>query len=395
MLFTLVIFLLVLSVLVLIHELGHFLVAKKLGIKVEEFGYGFPPRMWSIKKGETTYSINWLPIGGFVKLYGEDEAGAGRIGKTEEVKPSKGLLKRAFFARPAWQRASVVIAGVVMNIALAAVIFYGFFALTGFRVTVPLLKDFNFSSVNQTVVPQGVFISAIEKGSPADTSGMKAFSQVVSINNNKIENTEEFLRVIKQNEGKEISMTLYNTREAKEYQVAVTPRVPQNENQGALGVGISYIPIKTAVLEYQNLGQKLFSGVAFTYDMTVYTLDMFGKLINDAISRQNIAPVANNVSGPIGIFAVVGEATSAPGILEKTMGILFIAGLLSVSLAIMNVLPIPALDGGRLFFIVVEMLTGKKLAQKHEALIHTIGFILLVGLIILITVHDIDRFILK
>jgi regulator of sigma E protease len=123
MIVTALVFLLILSILVLIHEFGHFLVAKKFGIRVEEFGYGFPPRVWGKKIGETLYSINLLPIGGFVKLYGEDEAGAGRIGKGKHpVESAKKDLHRAFFARPAWQRALVVVAGVLMNVALAVVI---------------------------------------------------------------------------------------------------------------------------------------------------------------------------------------------------------------------------------------------------------------------------------
>src|SRR3982751_1656936 len=127
MIISLLVFIAILSVLVVIHELGHFLVAKKLGIKVEEFGFGFPPRAFGIKRGETIYSINWLPIGGFVKLYGEDEAGGGKINlqaKGSEVRGEGKEINRAFFAKPAWQRALVIVAGVVMNAVLAVVIYY-------------------------------------------------------------------------------------------------------------------------------------------------------------------------------------------------------------------------------------------------------------------------------
>jgi len=131
---TLLIFLLILSVLVLIHELGHFIVAKKLGIKVEEFGFGFPPKLFSIKRGETLYSVNALPIGGFVKLYGEDEAGGGRLkipNSKSQIPNGKEELKRAFYARSTGQRAEVVVAGVVMNVFLAAALFYIFFNSPG------------------------------------------------------------------------------------------------------------------------------------------------------------------------------------------------------------------------------------------------------------------------
>jgi regulator of sigma E protease len=129
------VFIVILSILVIIHELGHYLVAKKLGIKVEEFGFGFPPKVWGKKIGETLYTLNLLPIGGFVKLFGEDDAGGGRVGVSDNqqltTKNNKDV-KRAFFARPVWQRAAVVVAGVVMNIQLAAVIYYDFLGLSGF-----------------------------------------------------------------------------------------------------------------------------------------------------------------------------------------------------------------------------------------------------------------------
>ena len=131
MLITALIFLLILSLLVLIHEAGHFFVAKKLGIKVEEFGFGLPPRAFGIKKGETMYSINWLPIGGFVKLYGEDEAGSGKISVKQQA--LKGDEKRAFFNRSVGQRAAVVVAGVVMNTLLAIVIYYAFLFIGNFK----------------------------------------------------------------------------------------------------------------------------------------------------------------------------------------------------------------------------------------------------------------------
>ncbi len=141
------VFVLILSVLVIIHELGHFLVAKKLGIKVEEFGFGFPPKVWGKKVGETEYTLNLLPIGGFVKLYGEDDAGGGRITTTDKkqlTSTNKQDIKRAFFARPVWQRALVVVAGVVMNILLAALIYYIFLGLSGFKTELPLLSKHHF-----------------------------------------------------------------------------------------------------------------------------------------------------------------------------------------------------------------------------------------------------------
>src|SRR3990170_4091583 len=151
MLITIIVFLLILSILVLIHEAGHYFVAKFFNIKVEEFGFGLPPRIWGKKRGETIYSLNWLPIGGFVKLYGEDEAGAGRIEKPKEAKHDAKDSKRAFYSRPVGQRAAVVVAGVVMNTVLAIVIYYSFLMLSGFKTQLPLIGEHTFFGANQVV----------------------------------------------------------------------------------------------------------------------------------------------------------------------------------------------------------------------------------------------------
>src|SRR5687767_11375126 len=153
MILTGLVFLLILSVLVLIHEAGHYFVAKKFGIKVEEVGFGLPPRLWGMKKGETIYSLNWLPIGGFVKLYGEDEAGAGRIAPTKHEKEKEHDKNkdhsRAYYDRSIAQRAAVVIAGVVMNTLLAIVIFYAYMFVSGFKAELPLYGNHNFFLANQ------------------------------------------------------------------------------------------------------------------------------------------------------------------------------------------------------------------------------------------------------
>ena len=173
MLITILVFLLVLSVLVLIHELGHFLVAKKFGIKVEEFGFGLPPRAFGKKIGETIYSINWLPIGGFVKLYGEDEAGAGRPKIRDQRSKIKNADKeRAFVSKPVWQRGLVVVAGVVMNFLLSVVILSYIFGVSGVQVP-----------------GDRVIITDIVKGSPSDQAGLRKGDVVESINGIRVTET--------------------------------------------------------------------------------------------------------------------------------------------------------------------------------------------------------------
>lgn len=381
-----VLLIVVLSVLVIIHELGHFLTARYFGIKVEEFGFGFPPRIWGIRRGETLYSINVFPIGGFVKLYGEDEAGGGKVGKMSKL-PTKDL-KRAFFTHPAWQRAIIVFAGVVMNLILAAVIFYGMLSLTGYKTQVPLISNYHFFGVNEFVL-KGVIIGAVEPGSPARESGIASNSNVISVNGQGITSTREFVQIINKNKGKSISMTLYNLSNQKKYSVNVTPRKAVPKNQGSLGVEIGELPTSIAFLSYDTPVQKAFSGITFTGNMAAYTVDSFAALIAQAFEKHSFAPVSNNVAGPIGIGKVFGGVAQVPGLTDKIIYLLFVAGIISVSLAIMNVLPIPALDGGRLFFILFEIATGKKMKPEYEALIHTVGFAVLILLLVLVSIHDV------
>jgi len=391
MIITILVFLLILSVLVLIHEGGHFFVAKKMGIKVEEFGFGFPPRMFSFKKGETEYSINWLPIGGFVKLYGEDEAGGGKV-SSKKLRVRSSDRHRAFFAKSAWQRAGVIVAGVVMNAILAAVIFYAFLGISGFKTDIPLLSDYEFFGVNQTNI-QEVVISEIAKNSPAEKQGLKAQTKVVSVNGDKIKTSQQFINLVNKNRGQEIEIA-WTTLQANEiHKTKITPRLNPPKNQGALGVGL--FSISTAVLNYQTSMQKIFSGVTYPINLMAYNLNVVGKLIQVSFQQKTMEPLSQGVSGPVGIASVTGSILEIKDLKEKILGLLNLAGLLSISLAFFNVLPIPALDGGRLFFILIEAVTGKKVNQKFEAMTHTIGMIILLSLMALITFKDISKLFVK
>ncbi|HSX40849.1 MAG TPA: site-2 protease family protein [Candidatus Saccharimonadales bacterium] len=390
MLLTILVFLLILSVLVLIHEAGHFFVAKRLKIKVEEFGFGLPPRAFGIKRGETIYSINWLPIGGFVKLYGEDEAGGGSL----KISKSKKLTdeKRAFYARSVGQRAGVVLAGVLMNTLLAVVIFYIFLAFSNFKTTLPLLGDHRFFFVNQTIVGDNTtIVDEVSPNSPAQEIGIKPPSRILSVNNITVTNTQYFLDAVNHNKGKQITISWQDLRTGKRLSASVTPRVSPPPGQGSLGVRISSSTIPTATISYDTPMQKIFSGFIHPANLLVYTFDVFGKLISISFAQKSVAPVSEGVSGPIGIASVVSAQLDLPTLKEKIMGLLNLAGLLSISLAFFNVLPIPGLDGGRLFFIIIEAVTRKKVPAKYEGLAHTIGIGVLLALIALITVHDIAR----
>ncbi len=384
MIITILVFLLILSVLVLIHEAGHFFVAKKFGIKVEEFGFGFPPRMFSFKKGETIYSINWLPIGGFVKLYGEDEAGGGRVSsKKLEVRSSD--KNRAFFAKTAWQRATVIVAGVIMNAILAAIIFYIFLGISGFKTSLPLLSDYKFFGVNQTILNQ-VVISEIAKNSPAEKEGLKSMTKVISVNDQKIEDTQNFINIVNSNKGQEIEIVWSDLQTQEIHKTKVTPRVVVPKNEGALGVGL--FSLSEAVLNYETPIQKIFSGITHPINLMSYNLNVMGNLVKVSLEKKTTEPLTQGVSGPIGIASLTGSILEIQNLKEKLLQLLNLAGILSISLAFFNVLPIPALDGGRLFFILIEAVTGRKVNQKFESLAHSFGMIVLLGLMVLITFKD-------
>jgi regulator of sigma E protease len=391
MIITIIVFLLILSVLVLIHEGGHFFVAKKLGIKVEEFGFGFPPRMIGKKIGETIYSINWLPIGGFVKLYGEDEAGAGKINLKQKKEINKDL-NRAFFAKSAWQRALVIVAGVIMNAILAVVIFYIFLGMSGFKSELPLLSDYKFFGAKQINIEQ-VVISVVAKNSPAQKQGMKALTKVISVNGQKINNSDQFIKTISKNKGHEVEIAWSGLQTQEIHKTKITPRLNPPKNQGALGVGL--YSLSTAVLNYETTAQKIFSGITYPVNLMAYNLDVMGRLIKISLKEKTTKPLSEGVSGPVGIASVTGSILEIRDLKEKILGLLNLAGLLSISLAFFNILPIPALDGGRLFFILIEAFTGKRINQKAEAIAHTIGMMALLALMALITFKDIGKLFIK
>ncbi len=355
---TVIAFFVILTILVLIHELGHFITAKKFGIKVEEFGFGFPPRVFSIRYGETLYSINLLPIGGFVKLYGEDDAGGGSI-KKHKGQPTKDL-GRAFFARPVWQRATIVLAGVVMNFLLAVV-----------------LISILFSTEGVAVPTKNIKIVDVVASSPAARAGIKSGDEVITINGKGILKTEEFSKLARDNAGKEISIVL--KRDGKTFEKKVMPRSEYPDGEGPMGVSISNVELK----KYPWY-QAPFYGTLEALNFSVLILQGLGEMVVNLVTGKG----ASGIAGPVGVAQLTGQAVS-----YGWVATLWFVSLLSLNLAVVNVLPIPALDGGRLFFIVIEMVTRRKVSQKYEAIAHGVGLAVLLGLILFITFFDIVRLI--
>jgi len=366
MLITILAFVIILSILVLVHELGHFLVAKFLKIKVEEFGIGFPPRVFGKKIGETIYSINLLPVGGFVKLYGEDDAGGGSIKIKNEQLPSskeKEDISRAFYARPLWQRISVVVAGVVMNFLLAVVLISTLFATQG--VAVP---------------SDNVLINEVQNGSPAETAGLQVDDEIISVNGTEVSTSEEFIKIVDTSAGKEIDLVIL--RNDAEQAITLIPRINVPEGEGRLGVVITNIEIK----KYSWI-QAPFYGTLEALNFSKMIVVGLGTLVSDLVTTGK-AP--EGVAGPVGVAQLTGVVVE-----NGLVATLWFVSLLSLNLAVLNILPIPALDGGRFFFQLIELVTRKKVSPKYEGYAHAAGLVILLSLMVLITVFDVGRLVAR
>ncbi len=370
------IFILTLLSLVVIHELGHFLVAKRFKIKVEEFGFGIPPKAWGKKVGETLVSINWLPFGGFVRLLGEDET-------------DKKILKnpRSFAAQSVGKRIAVVVAGVVMNLLVAWIIYYLILASQGFKYQMPLIFPHQFVGVEQSQ-EQIILISAVSDNSPAFHAGIKKGDRVVALNDSQVTDAKAFSTEVKQFAGKEISVTLTDEKKNNPRVVNLTPRKDPPAGQGALGV--SFSNFTSALLEYKTPLQKIFAGPIHSFNIAAVSFETLGKLIGLSVTNRNIGYVSEGVGGPIAIGYYSNIILQSPNALMQYLDI--VAGI-SLSLALFNFLPIPALDGGRLFFLYIEALFKKRVSADIEKNVHAVGMVILLLLMLLITFKDFNTYI--
>lgn len=355
-----IVFILMLSVLVLVHEFGHFIVAKFFKMRVEEFGIGLPPRAKTLfSKAGTIFSINWLPLGGFVKLYGED---------MED--PAQLASKEAFFNKPKRQRAAVLLAGVCMNFILGILAFGVVYTYLG----IP-------TKTNK------VIIIDVGKNTPAEAVGIKTDSEVIKIKYGNEDvaftNIDSFVKQIDAFKGKEIEVTLL-TKEGKENIVKVTPRLNPPQGEGALGVSLSNIEMKMYPV-WQRPFRGVWVGIGEAWSWGKEIAKNLGTVMLGLVTGKG---VPKDVAGPIGIYQVSKEMYKVGWV-----AVLQFMAILSINLAILNVMPFPALDGGRIFFLGVEMIIGKKLKNRIEGYVHTVGMVFLLGLMVLITIRDVIRLI--
>ena len=423
-----IVFIIILGLLIFVHELGHFLTARRNGIKADEFGFGFPPRIlgiqslsgqekqkslevesiekeivdiksgkdeivketitekmrqivrlvdikkwriiWGNKDGDnenekkdlreahqkkfaggTIYSLNWIPLGGFVKIKGED-------GGNKKDKDS-------FAGKSAWVRTKVLAAGVLMN-----------FVLAWFLISIVMMIGApEATDTDKNIAGSKIQISEIISGSPAENSGIKVGDEIVRTQNGtKIDSVKDFQDFVSANKGKEISLSVKRGREA--IQIKITPRADTPDGEGPLGVGLA----QTSIVKYPWY-EAIWIGFKTTLSLVGAIFVALGGILKNLFMGNGMGA---DVAGPVGIAILTGEVTK--------LGLVYIlqfTALLSINLGIINALPIPALDGGRILFILIEKIKGSAVSQKVEQIFHTVGFILLIILLVLVSFKDV------
>ena len=335
----------VIVAIIITHELGHFITAKASGIKVDEFGLGFPPRLFSIRRGETLYSLNVIPLGGFVKIAGEEDP------KVERSLASKRIGIRLM----------VLSAGSLMNVLLPLLLF-----------------SIAFIIPHDVVIGQ-VVVEGTAANSPAVEAGIKPGDTIISINNKEINSTLDLSRYIQLNLGKKTTFQIVRS-DLSQKEIRLTPRWQPPQGEGAIGVAVRTLE-PTIVSQNEPFWRAIPMGIS----QTIETLVLF----KNGILSLLIGVVPIEVTGPIGIAQIATEVAKA-GISP----LLEFAAFLSINLAILNILPLPALDGGRIAFVLLEWVRrGKRISPKKEGLVHFVGLFMLMSLILVITYQDIVRII--
>lgn len=352
---TIVAFVFMLGLLVLVHELGHFLTAIWLGIKVEEFGFGYPPRALTLfeRKG-VKYTLNWLPLGGFVRFGGEGQTVYG-VGSLASASP--------------WSKIAVLLAGPLMNLVLAIAIFTSLFLVQGIPQQLP-----------------GAQVTSVFPGSPAEQAQFKPGDVLLELNGQSVDTDLNVIAAVAQaNPGKAIPAIV--ERDGQRVTLQVTPGPWEyNGEQRNVGFGFAYSPPIT--IEPASLPTALVEGTRYTFDVLGRFVDGFRTMILGLFGYGQ-AP-AGGVAGVLGIARGTGEVIQSDG----WFGFWRWTALISLNLFLVNLLPIPALDGSHILFSLVELLRrGKKIPPEKEAMVHAFGFVMLMGLMVLITISDVANWI--
>ena len=366
---------------VLIHEFGHFFAAKRFGVRVDEFGFGFPPRIFGKKIGETLYSLNLFPVGGFVKIFGEsiDEADLVEVGFLDKKTTSKKVdFSRSLLHRPKYQQALVMFAGTFFNFLLAWLLFsFGFMsglpASIGNQPVKSYLKDVNLVVVS--VLPD----------SPAEKAGLKAGDKIISIRSGEEivldVNPDTLKSFVVSHLKKEIELEyLRKETEGKEEKAVlkVIPTMNATDQRPTIGIAMDQIGIvKLPVFK------AFWEGMKFNISATKDTIVGFYTLIKNGIQGKGSW---SSITGPVGMVGMVGDLYKF-----GFSYLLSFTALISINLAVINLIPFPALDGGRLLFLLIEKIKGSRIKLKIANMVNFIGFALLILLMLIITYHDIVK----
>lgn len=321
--------------LIFVHELGHFMTAKACGVKVNEFAIGMGPAFYKKQKGETLYALRVLPIGGYCAMEGEDE---------DSEDP------RAFNNKPAWQRAIVLAAGSLMNLLTCVVLL--------------IIIAFWAGQASTT-------IDEVTPGSPADKAGIRTGDVILQVDDTKIDEWDDLLSAVGESREKTCEITIERDGETQ----TLTSDLEYNEEQKRSMIGVS------PVMKRNPIG-AVGAGIRNTGQMTVMMYDVLRQLFTGSVSVKEL-------SGPVGIVYAVNESAKS-GLIY----VIYLAALLSLNLAIINMLPFPALDGGRLLFLLIRKITGKRVTDEMEGRIHFIGIVLLLLLMVYVTFNDVIRFVI-
>jgi len=346
---SILVFLILLSLLVFVHEAGHFFVAKRSGVKVEEFGFGFPPRLWATRRGDTEYSVNAVPLGGFVRMLGEDD-------------PAE---PRSFARAPKRWRFAILVAGSTMNFLLAIVLFTGAFA-AGWP----------------TVTQSEVQVLAVQPGLPAEAAGLKSGDVVLALNGQPVQSSRDLRQISEASAGKTVPMEV--RRDGARLALQVTPRATWPQGEGPLGVSIGDRPVKVEPVAYP-IARAIVRAVQQTADVVGFTFYLPVMAFKGLLPWSAVRPV-----GPVGIYSIASQAAVETVETGWWFPILSVAASLSAGLGLANLLPIPGLDGGRLLFVLLEFLRGRRIDPQKEGMIHLVGMAVLFSLVILITFADIS-----
>lgn len=339
----------VLSVLLLVHELGHFVVARLVGIRVEEFGFGLPPRIFGVRRGEVIYSLNAIPLGAFVRMSGEDG------GNLED--------ERSFGSKGKLARSAVLFAGPAMNFLAAALLL-----VAAHLVGWP------------TPTSMEVFVSRVSVSSPAEAAGVQTGDKIVAVDGKRLKTADEFVKETRGKLGQPLAVTI--ERGGAERQVQMAPRTQWPQGDGPLGIGLEPRSVEMTPVSY-SLPQAVGLGFTRAWQMVTLTLSVPVMIVQGVIPAELARPI-----GPVGIAQLAAQAADQTADSGWWFPIIYLTATISAGLAVANMLPLPALDGGRLLLIGIEAIRRKRIAPEREGMFHFVGLMLLLTLMVVISYYD-------